>query len=149
MKKLWIIALVASSFAACTQSSSQTVEDKANEVNVAGAPALLAEDAPQMKFEKAIFDFGVIIMGEKVQYDFKFKNTGKTPLIITNAEATCGCTVPEYPKTPIKPGEEGTIRVIFDSQGKMGMQDKQVTLTTNANPAAEKLHLVGEIKEKK
>lgn len=149
MKKLLMMALVATAFAACQQTSSQTVEEKANEVNVAGAPAVLAEDAPEMKFEKAIYDFGVITMGEKVHYDFKFKNTGKTPLIITNAEATCGCTVPDYPKTPIKPGEEGIIKVIFDSEGKMGMQDKQITLTTNANPVAEKLHLVGEIKERK
>jgi hypothetical protein len=77
------------------------------------------------------------------------KNVGKTPLIITDATATCGCTVPEYPKTPIKPGEEGTITVVFNSIGKTGMQDKVVTIKSNANPEAESLHLVGEIKQKK
>jgi hypothetical protein len=113
-----------------------------------GNPTVAAADAPKIKFEKLIYDFGVIKAGEKVQYVFKFKNEGKTPLIITNATATCGCTEPEYPAEPIKPGAEGTIKVTFDSTGKEGMQDKQITLTTNANPESEKLHLVGEVKVK-
>ncbi|MFD0940797.1 DUF1573 domain-containing protein [Pedobacter boryungensis] len=148
MKKIIAIALVVIAFAACKQSKSQKVEEKAMAAK-SGAPAVLAEDAPKVKFEKEIYDFGVIKQGEKVHYEFKFTNTGKTPLIITNATATCGCTVPEYPEAPVKPGEEGMIKVIFDSTGKMGMQDKVVTITSNANPEANKLHLVGEVKEAK
>ncbi|TKC10819.1 DUF1573 domain-containing protein [Pedobacter polaris] len=145
MKKLLLVAFTVLSFAACTQDKSQTIEDKAEKA----VPSVLSEDAPKVKFEKEIYDFGVIEQGEVVTFDFKFKNTGKTPLIITDATATCGCTVPEFPKTPVKPGEGGIIKVVFNSAGKIGMQDKQVTLVSNANPEPEKLHLVGEIKEKK
>lgn len=144
MKKLFIIAIVTMALTACQQSASQKVAEKTGTTL-----AVLAADAPKIKFEKEIYDFGVINEGEKVHFDFKFKNEGKTALIITDATATCGCTIPEPPTYPIKPGEEGVIKVIFDSQGKNGMQDKQVTITSNANPEAEKLHLVGEVKSKK
>jgi hypothetical protein len=142
MKRLLILALAVLTFAACKQKSK--TDDKVAKVT----GEVSAKDAPKVKFEKEIYDFGVIQQGEKVHYDFKFKNEGKTPLIITNATATCGCTVPEYPNAPVKPGEEGVIKVIFDSSGKSGMQDKVVTLTSNASPEADKLHLVGEVKEK-
>ena len=66
-------------------------------------------------------------------------------MIISNATATCGCTVPEIPKEPVIPGKEGAIKVVFDSTGKMGMQDKIVTVTSNANPAINEVHIVGEI----
>ncbi|MNL78127.1 hypothetical protein D3C87_2044480 [compost metagenome] len=68
-------------------------------------------------------------------------------MIILNATATCGCTVPEIPKEPIKPGEEGEIKVVFDSNGKIGMQDKVITVTSNAQPHIASLHLTGEVKE--
>jgi hypothetical protein len=71
--------------------------------STAGITTANAENAPVMKFEKETRDFGKIKVGDKVTYDFKFTNTGKTPLIITDAVATCGCTKPEWPKTPIKP----------------------------------------------
>ena len=145
MKKLVIVALAAFAFVACNQTKADKVVDQAEQAT----PTELVEDAPKVKFEKEIYDFGVIEQGEKVTYDFKFTNTGKTPLIITDATATCGCTVPEIPKAPIKPGESGTIKVVFDSTGKLGMQDKQITLISNANPTPDNLHLVGEIKEKK
>lgn len=145
MRKLIFVLFAAAALTACNQSKADKVVAKAEEA----APTELAENAPVVKFEKEIYDFGVIEQGEKVTHDFKFTNTGKTPLIITDATATCGCTVPEFPKNPVKPGESGTIKVVFDSTGKLGMQDKQVTLVSNANPTPEKLHLVGEIKEKK
>jgi hypothetical protein len=147
MKRIFAIALVVIAFTACKQSASKKVEEKA--LATTNTSGVLAEDAPKVKFEKGIYDFGVIKQGEKVHYEFKFTNTGKTPLIITNATATCGCTVPEYPDAPVKPGEDGVIKVIFDSTGKMGMQDKVITITSNANPEADRLHLVGEVKEAK
>ncbi len=149
MKKLFIIAIAVVSFTACKQKSKLDDKIAAADSTTATSAPISEADAPKVKFEKEIFDFGVIEQGEKVQFDFKFKNTGKMPLIITDATATCGCTVPEYPKEPVKPGEEGTIKVVFNSTGKEGMQDKQVTIFSNANPEANKLHLVGEVKVKK
>lgn len=107
-----------------------------------------ATDAPVMKFEKDTHDFGKIKPGGIVTFDFKFVNDGKSPLIITDAVASCGCTKPSWPKTPIKPGDNGTIHVVFDSKGKMGLQDKLITITANTNPAENRVHLIGEINPK-
>lgn len=103
------------------------------------------ENAPVIKFEKEMHAFGKIVEGEKIHYQFKFKNTGKSPLIITNATATCGCTVPEVPKEPINPGKEGVISVVFDSHGRLGLNDKVITVNSNANPPQSMVHLVGEV----
>ncbi|MDQ3192310.1 MAG: DUF1573 domain-containing protein, partial [Bacteroidota bacterium] len=91
------------------------------------------------------YDFGVITQGEKISFSYKFKNTGKTNLIITSAKGSCGCTVPEYPKKPIAPNGEGKIEVVFDSDGKSGKQNKTVTILSNTYPATTVLNLTGEI----
>jgi hypothetical protein len=145
MKNLILSLFTLALFSACNQkqsSSTDTVVDSAGNV-------VAAADAPIIKFEKELYDFGVITEGESVQYEFKFKNEGKTPLIITDATATCGCTVPEYPTKPIKPGDGGIIKVVFNSQGKVGVQDKVVSITSNANPYLATVHVVGEVKVKK
>jgi hypothetical protein len=121
---------------ACNQSNS----------NSAANNTASAENAPVMKFEKESHDFGKIAVGDKVSYDFKFTNTGKSPLIITDGYASCGCTKPTWPKTPIKPGETGIIHVTFDSTGKNpGLQDKLITITANTKPAQNAVHLIGEL----
>lgn len=88
-------------------------------------------DYPIMTFENKEHNFGTIDQGDKVNYTFRFKNTGKTDLLITNATSSCGCTIPEYPKEPIKPGKSSKIKVSFNSAGKKGLQMKTITLTTN------------------
>lgn len=105
------------------------------------------KNAADMKFEKEVFDFGKIKQGESVTHEFKFKNAGKEPLIITQAQGSCGCTVPEYPKEPIKQGQTGTIKVTFNSAGKMGAQDKTVTITSNAKNSPMVLHVKGTIEK--
>jgi len=101
-----------------------------------------------IKFENDVFDFGKIVVGEKINHSFKFKNTGKIPLIISNAVASCGCTVPDWPKLPIKPNESAKIDIVFNTVGKMGLQDKTITITANTQPNTLKVHLIGEIIEK-
>ncbi|MBL7882879.1 MAG: DUF1573 domain-containing protein [Bacteroidia bacterium] len=96
---------------------------------------------PQLTFTEETHDFGKIMQGEKVSYSFIFKNTGKSDLIISNASASCGCTVPNYPKTPVKPGEESKIDVVFDSSGKSGLVQKTVTLVTNCSPSTKTLSI--------
>lgn len=87
-------------------------------------------------FEKTKHDFGRINEGEKVNTVFKFKNTGKVPLVIAKAQGSCGCTVPSWPQNLIKPGESGEIHVTFDSHGKVGQNEKTVTVTANTFPAS-------------
>ena len=88
-------------------------------------------------------NFGEIIEGEKVNLEFKIKNTGKGDLIITNAKASCGCTQLEYPKEIIKPGNQENISVTFDSKNRSGKQKKNITLTTNATPSIKILTIEG------
>lgn len=117
-----------------------------NQTNGAGNTTTAnAANAAVMKFEKEVYDFGKIKQGDKVTTDFKFTNTGKMPLIITDAVATCGCTKPEWPKTPVKPGESGMVHVTFNSAFKTGLQDKMITVTANTNPAQNRVHLIGEV----
>jgi len=86
---------------------------------------------PVMEFKSVYHDFGKLKQGEKVSCAFTFKNTGNTDLIIKDAAASCGCTVPKYDKEPIAPGEKGAVEVIFDSGGFRGVQYKTVLLKTN------------------
>ena len=119
---------------------------KAQETKPAAtAPVLENKNAPEMKFEAEEYNFGSIKQGDKVSYDFNFTNTGKEPLIISEAHGSCGCTVPSWPKEPIAKGAKGTIHVEFNSTGKMGMQDKTVTITSNAKVASVVLHLKGNV----
>lgn len=147
MKNLFLSVFILIIAASCNRGSSEA--DSADVIlDSAGKPVTL-ENAPVMKFDKEIYDFGTITEGENVKYEFAFKNTGKSPLIISNATATCGCTVPEYPSKPIKPGESGEIKVVFNSLGRVGIQDKVVTIISNGNPNISNVHLVGEVKAKK
>ncbi len=87
--------------------------------------------SPKIKFEKTEHDFGTIKEGDIVETVFKFTNSGKSELIITSAKGSCGCTVPDWPKEPIMPGESGEIKVKFNSNRKPNLQQKIVTLVTN------------------
>jgi hypothetical protein len=89
---------------------------------------------PEITFEKTTHDYGRLIQGEKVSYSFKYTNTGTADLLISNVTAGCGCTVPRFTRDPIKPGENGTVTVIFDSQGRRGFQNKSVTVISNTIP---------------
>lgn len=137
MKPYTLLLLIAVFTSAC--SSSNNNEGKAT-VDKATAPV--------MTFAKESHDFGQVNEGDKVVFDFFFTNTGKSALIISSATATCGCTVPEYPKQPLAPGKTGIIHVVFNSVGKSGMQNKIITLTTNTFKGNEELHLVGNVKPK-
>ena len=86
---------------------------------------------PEIKFDTTYYDFGTLVQGEQVEYTFKFKNIGDADLIIFDAYSMCGCTVPHYSEDPIHPGEEGKIEVVFNSEGKHGLQYKTVTLKLN------------------
>lgn len=84
-----------------------------------------------LKFNDSFHDFGTIKQGDVVNHDFEFVNMSKTPFVVSNATATCGCTTPSYPFVPINPGERGTIGIRFDSKNKLGNQTPTVTVTSN------------------
>lgn len=98
-----------------------------------------------IKFEEEEFDFGTINQNDIVEHTYQFTNTGDVPLIIENASASCGCTVPDWPKEPIAPGATSQINVKFDSKGKQGVQNKQITIRANTNPNFTKVTLKGNV----
>ena len=140
MKKLFLGIIAVSMLMACNNSNQAN-----SNLSASNATTATAGEGPVMKFDKDTHDFGKIKAGDKVTYAFKFTNTGKSPLIISDAVASCGCTKPAWPKTPIKPGESAEIKVTFNSAAKIGLQDKQVTITANTNPAQNLVHLIGEV----
>lgn len=91
------------------------------------------KNGPIITFEKKTHDFGDIQQGDKVEHTFYFTNTGNEPLIITNVQVTCGCTTPKgWPREPIAPGGKGELTVSFNTAGKLGRQNKPVTIVSNA-----------------
>lgn len=98
--------------------------------------AVVSEKMPRITFaETGIYDFGALTEGDTVEHTFAFTNTGQFPLIINNITASCGCTTPEWPREPVAPGAKSSIRVRFNSRGKMGQQNKTITVFANTDPA--------------
>lgn len=98
-----------------------------------------------MKFTEESFSFGDIAEGTVAEHEFEFTNTGESPLVITSAKGSCGCTVPEYPNTPIAPGATGVIKVSFDSNGRPGQNDKTVTIDANTVPRTTVLKITSNV----
>jgi len=103
------------------------------------------EATPEIRFEKTEHDLGRILQGETVGYNFTYTNVGESPLIILEARAGCGCTVPRFSKKPIPPGESGVIEVVFDSSGRIGQQNKIVSIRTNAGESSVQLTIKADI----
>ncbi len=112
-------------------------------VGFAQAPAA-EEPQAEITFVTTEHDFGAIAQKGNGTYEFEFTNTGNAPLVISNATSSCGCTVPNYPKAPIAPGEKGKITVKYDTN-RMGTFHKSVTVTSNAK-ASVTIFIKGEVK---
>ena len=98
-----------------------------------------------IEFEESTYDFGEIESGIKVTQVFTFTNIGDEPLVLSDAKGSCGCTVPQWPREPIMPGETASITVKFNSKNKKGKRNQRVTLTANTEPAQSFLYLTGEV----
>lgn len=127
--------------AVTTPAVTQPVTPTPNEAQ----PAAPVGPTTAIQFNETEFNFGKVKAGEKVQHEYVFKNTGKEPLIISDAKGSCGCTVPEWPKEPIPVGGSGKLKVEFDSKGKNGPQTKQVTVTANTNPPQTIIYIKGDV----
>lgn len=108
------------------------------------------KDAGVFKFKDKdnTHDYGEVPEGPTAEYDFEFKNTGKTPIIITEAHGSCGCTVPKWPHEPIPPKGKGVIHVTYNTQGRPGPITKDVFITSNASEPTTVLHIRGTVKPK-
>ena len=100
-----------------------------------------------IEFIESTVDFGNILQDSENTKVFKFTNTGSEPLIIENAKGACGCTVPQYPKEPIAPGETGEIKVVYKPGKQLNKQNKTVTITANTEPNATILTIMADVKE--
>lgn len=146
MKKgiLVLAGIFALSLVSCKDKASEKVS--AEQVEEAAAVDAKTGELPVMEFAEQEFDFGTINEGDVAEHIFKFTNTGKSPLIITNAKGSCGCTVPEYPRnTPIAPGESSEILVKFNSKGKPGDNNKSVTITANTETGKERIKIKAKV----
>ena len=116
-----------------------------------GMSVALAQKPAEIKFDKLTHDFGTFSEKEPVvSCTFSFTNVGESPLIINQAVASCGCTVPEYTKTPIQPGEKGEIKVTYNGTGKFpGHFKKSITVRTNGAVEMTRLYIEGEMTEAK
>src|SRR5579864_6883910 len=102
-------------------------------IALSAANAQTVNPGATITWEDNAHDFGEIPEGEKVEHTFKFTNTGTEPLVITNVQVTCGCTTPKgWPRDPVAPGKKAELVVMFNSTGKIGRQNKVVTVISNA-----------------
>lgn len=148
MKNLTIIliAFLTISLVSCKEDAKSKIKaenlKKAKERNQVNK-----EDAPVIEFEKTEHDWGDVNEGDNLETTFKFKNTGKSELIITNIKATCGCTVPKnWKREPIMPGEESEFSVNFNTKGKPNKQSKTVTITSNTFKGRETVKVKANVK---
>ena len=147
MKKLILSTLILSILlVACNNEKVNKLPSDAINISATADSSNQTNQAkPAITFEEDKHNFGIIKEGDFAEYSFKFNNTGNGDLLIANATASCGCTVPEYPKGIIKPGEEGFIKVKFDSKGKVGMFEKTITITCNTEIRETVLTIGGEV----
>lgn len=103
----------------------------------------LEEGETIVSFDKTVYDFGTVNEGEMVETVFRLTNIGSSDLVITDAKASCGCTVPVWPGEAINPGESGDISARFNTEGKFDEQEKTVILTTNTEFGSERLTIIG------
>ena len=116
---------------------------------LASLVAYAQQEQPEIKFDKTVHNFGTFSEKTPVQTAvFTFTNIGKAPLIINQAIASCGCTIPSYTKEPIMPGEKGTVKVTYNGKGKFpGHFKKSITIRTNGKVEMVRLYIEGDMKE--
>lgn len=150
--KAIVLVVLASGFVACSDSASEkkiaALESRIKELEGNNSTAVANKTAkpvkqpdvkpegpiPAFEWDATEHDFGTINESDEVSYTYKFKNTGEAPLIIESVRPSCGCTAPNWTKTPIPVGGEGFVDVKFNSKGKKNAQNKTVTVTANTWP---------------
>lgn len=155
--RIYFLLLAVTFILACKNESSERAMEEIKEPSgnysdlirmpISADGTLDTVNIAKFEFEKKVIVFGDIKEGEKVEVEYNFKNVGKSALLITSAKSTCGCTVPEFPKEPVAPGEKGVIKVRFDSEKRTGYQTKPITIYANTYPNKTELILEGRVIE--
>ena len=113
-------------------------------------PAVFEEptNGPKIVFSEERHEFGDIIQGDVIEHVFEFTNSGNAPLVLQDVKTTCGCTVPEWPRTPLAPGATAELKVKFNSAGKIGIQNKVITVISNATNQTSRVMIVTNVNPK-
>lgn len=156
MKKYVLLILATATLSACGENKKDTKSKEGllstdlvnNPYSANGVDTSSMGSLPTMDFVDTLHNFGWIEEGGRAVYSFEFKNNGKTPLVVSGANGSCGCAVASFPKEPIPPGGSGKIDVEFNSAEKMGHQEKSVSVTANSNRGVHVLYIKADIKSK-
>lgn len=143
MKRLIVLSAFVLQLASCGNNNDKKAAANAN------SEAATADNLTTVQWLDSVQNFGKVVDGEKVIITFHFKNTGTKPLIITNVQASCGCTVPSKPEEPIAPGAEGKITAEFNSEGRVGKATKNLTVQANIKEGIANLMFEGDVLPKK
>lgn len=149
ISSLFLISVLTFSCEQNAPSEKKETNPKADTTAIAASvvPADTA-NLPKFSFQESEFDFGQIKEGDVVKHTFKFTNTGKSNLVISDARGSCGCTIPSFPKEPIAPGAEGTIDVQFNSKNKTGINQKFVSIVANTYPEVSSISIKATVEAK-
>jgi len=140
MKKLLFIGVVLMSVVSCTSDQGADAEERRAKY------AEFVDEPTSIEFENDEYNFSTVVDGDMVKHTFKFTNTGDKNLVLFDVKTTCGCTVPEdWPKQPIPPGESGEVKVIFNSNNKVGAVNKSIRIEANTNPTVSAVTITGEV----
>lgn len=149
MKLLIVLSTFIAFLTACGNADKKTSDAATTTTEQTEATAPAAADVTTVQWLDSSQNFGKVTDGEKVMITFHFKNTGTKPLIISNVQASCGCTVPSKPEEPIAPGAEGKITAEFNSEGRVGKASKNVNVSLNTKEGFATLLFEGEVLPKK
>ena len=153
MKKLFLVSLLLLSSTIYLQAQGLQIEGTSEEAPKSSEEGAQIQatntEGPQISFDTTEYNFGKINTGDKITHIFEFENKGTEPLLLLGVRTSCGCTAPSWPKEPVMPGKKGEVKIIFDSTGKSGSQNKKITVSSNANNNSSfELYLRGEVEKK-
>ncbi len=138
---LFILTIISMAVISCGQTQTDETDSSAQEelqilnpYTEEGVDSSVIAKMGHLEFVDTLHDFGNLDEGQVVEWDADYTNTGKGDILIQYARSSCGCTVPEHDRKPIKPGQKGSLKITFDSAGKQGAVEKQVTVETNGFP---------------
>ena len=140
IKGLFVAMMAVALMASCNGNKGES-ELSTDLVTSPKSASQSSEKKAAIAFDKVEHDFGTILQGEVVTYSFHFTNTGSAPLLITSVSTSCGCTVGDYPRTPIDPGKDGVVKATYNSRGHHGVQTRTLKVVSNTIPNTTVLRL--------